>query len=51
MPANKSVTAALALIQNDQSKVLGVKIGDHDVEPGKYIPKAGLYLLSINPVE
>lgn len=40
MPVNKSVTAALALIQNDQSKVLGVKIGDHDVEPGKYIPKA-----------
>lgn len=41
MPANESVKKALALIEGDKSKVLGLKVGDHAVEtPGQYIPRA-----------
>lgn len=43
MPANESVKKALALIEGDKSKVLGLKVGDHAVEtPGQYIPRAGM---------
>ncbi len=41
MPANESVKAALALIEKDTTKVLGVTEGGHKVEPGLYIPRAG----------
>ncbi|KAJ5619064.1 protease inhibitor (Tfs1) [Penicillium lagena] len=41
MPSEKSVKAALALIENDKSKLLGLKVGQHaSVEPGQYIPRA-----------
>ncbi|KAJ9133743.1 Phosphatidylethanolamine-binding protein-like protein [Pleurostoma richardsiae] len=40
MPANESVKKALSLIEGDKSKVLGLKVGQHIVEPGQYIPKA-----------
>lgn len=43
MPVNKSVNTALSLIENDNSKILGLKVGKHHVEPGQYIPKAGMY--------
>ena len=43
MPSNESVKKALALIEgeNGKSKVLGLKVGKHIVEPGQYAPKAG----------
>ncbi|KAL1882353.1 hypothetical protein VTK73DRAFT_1912 [Phialemonium thermophilum] len=42
MPLPDSVKAALALIEKDKSKVLGLTIGDHKVEPGIYVPRAVL---------
>lgn len=41
MPANETVKNGLALIEGDKSKVLGLKVGKHTVEPGVYIPRAG----------
>lgn len=41
MPSNESVKKGLALIEGDKSKVLGLKVGNHTVEPGQYIPRAG----------
>jgi len=42
MPTNQHVTAALSLIENDKSKVLGLTVGNHqNVQPGDYIPRAG----------
>ncbi|OTB00529.1 hypothetical protein M426DRAFT_65633 [Hypoxylon sp. CI-4A] len=41
MPINKSVKAALSLIENDKSKVLGLSIGQHkNIQPGQYVAKA-----------
>lgn len=46
MPENRSVKAALALIE-DPTKILGMTVGPHaDVKPGQYIPKAG----TLNPL-
>jgi hypothetical protein len=44
MPSSESMERALALIDNDKSKVLGVAVGKHDIEPGQYVPKAGWLL-------
>jgi hypothetical protein len=41
MPDKKSFQAALALINNDTSKILGLTVGTHKVTPGQEIPKAG----------
>lgn len=41
MPANKSVKTAFSLIENDNSKILGLTVGKHNVKPGQFIPKAG----------
>jgi hypothetical protein len=41
MPGKKSFEAALALIKDDPSKVLGLTVGTHKVTPGQKIPKAG----------
>ena len=44
MPANKSVDKALAALDSDASKTLGLTVGKHtEVKPGTYIPKAGMY--------
>ena len=43
MPSNKSATAALSAIETDKSKILGVKVGKHNVEPGLFIPRAGRF--------
>lgn len=44
MPANKSVEKALAAMNSDASKTLGLTVGQHtQVKPGTYIPKAGMY--------
>ncbi|CAM1508827.1 Fc.00g025660.m01.CDS01 [Cosmosporella sp. VM-42] len=40
MPSNESIQVGLTSIEKDKSKVLGVTIGKHTVEPGLYIPKA-----------
>ncbi|KKK15677.1 hypothetical protein P175DRAFT_0507097 [Aspergillus ochraceoroseus IBT 24754] len=40
MPVNQSVKNALTLIKNDPSKVLGLKVGTHEINPGQYVPKA-----------
>ncbi|KAI2618009.1 putative protease inhibitor [Hypomontagnella submonticulosa] len=41
MPTSKSANAALSLIKDDKSKVLGLTVGKHaNVQPGDYIPKA-----------
>ncbi|KAI1470556.1 putative protease inhibitor [Daldinia caldariorum] len=41
MPTNNSVKAALSLIENDKSKILGLSVGKHvNIEPGLHIPKA-----------
>lgn len=40
MPYKKSVEVALALIKDDPSKILGLKVGTQDVIPGTEIPKA-----------
>ncbi|RAL08028.1 YbhB/YbcL family Raf kinase inhibitor-like protein [Aspergillus homomorphus CBS 101889] len=41
MPSNKSIKRSLALIENDESKILGLSVGTHrNVQPGQYIPKA-----------
>jgi hypothetical protein len=41
MPDKKSAQAALDLIKNDPSKILGLTVGAHKVTPGQEIPKAG----------
>jgi hypothetical protein len=43
MPDKKSVEAALSLIKNDPSKVLGLTLGTRNVTPGQEIPKVGEY--------
>ncbi|OGM48223.1 putative protease inhibitor (Tfs1) [Aspergillus bombycis] len=41
MPENRSVKAALALIDRDPTKILGLAVGPHaNVKAGQYIPKA-----------
>ncbi|KAI1759782.1 putative protease inhibitor [Hypoxylon sp. FL1150] len=41
MPVANSVKAALSLIEQDKTKVLGLTIGKHaNVQPGQFIPKA-----------
>lgn len=42
MPSDKSIAAGLAVIGNDKSKILGLRVGKHNVEPGLLIPKAGM---------
>lgn len=50
MSTNESVEKALSLIEGDKSKVLGLNVGGHIVEPGQYIPKAGnTYDIPQNP--
>jgi hypothetical protein len=41
MPAIKSVEAALSLIKSDNSKILDLTVGTHQVTPGQEIPKTG----------
>lgn len=41
MPSNTNAMGALAAVQNDKSKILGVRMGRHTVEPGLHIPKTG----------
>lgn len=42
MPTDQHVSAALSLIENDKSKILGLNVGPHkNVQPGDYIPRAG----------
>lgn len=43
MPENKSLTEAISQIENDPSKLLGLKIGPHNVQVGQYIPKSGSF--------
>ncbi|KAJ5495039.1 Phosphatidylethanolamine-binding protein PEBP [Penicillium diatomitis] len=44
MPSEAHIQTALTLIENDESKVLGLNVGQHkDVRPGQYIPRAGVY--------
>ena len=44
MPSDAQVKAALALIKDDESKVLGLNVGKHkNVQPGQYVPRAGVY--------
>ncbi|KAK8014794.1 hypothetical protein PG990_008090 [Apiospora arundinis] len=41
MPANKSAEKALAALNSDASKTLGLTVGKHaEVQPGTYIPRA-----------
>ncbi|KAE8159876.1 phosphatidylethanolamine-binding protein [Aspergillus tamarii] len=41
MPKNRSVKAALALIDQDPTKILGLTVGSHaNVKPGQYIRRA-----------
>ncbi|KAF3763607.1 PEBP-like protein [Cryphonectria parasitica EP155] len=41
MPANEQVEAAFALIKQDPSNILGLKVGKHNItEPGQYVPRA-----------
>lgn len=46
MPSDKSIVAGLAVIESDKSKVLGVRVGKHSVEPGLLVPKAGMFALT-----
>ncbi|KAJ5381712.1 Phosphatidylethanolamine-binding protein PEBP [Penicillium cataractarum] len=40
MPSDAHVKAALALIKGDESKVLGLTVGDHkNIQPGQYVPR------------
>jgi uncharacterized protein YegL len=42
MPTDQHVSAALSLIEQDKSKILGLNVGTHkNVQPGEYIPRAG----------
>ena len=42
MPSEDIVQKGLSLIENDGTKVLGLKVGDHgNVQPGQFIAKAG----------
>lgn len=43
MPSDAHVKAALALIKGDESKVLGLTVGDHkNIQPGQYVPRGGM---------
>ena len=43
MPSDAQVKAALALIKDDESKVLGLNVGKHkNVQPGQYVPRTGV---------
>jgi len=49
MPSENSIKAALAFIENDKSKVLGLKVGPHtNVETGQYIPRAGMSFIHLS---
>jgi hypothetical protein len=42
MIESKTVTAALALIKSDPSKILGLTVGSHEITtPGQEVPRAG----------
>jgi len=41
MPVNKSANEALSS-QATGIKTLGLNVGGRDIEPGQYIPKAGV---------
>lgn len=43
MPSEKSIKEALLLTENDTTKALGLKVGDHNVQLGQYIPRAGIH--------
>jgi len=44
MPTNNHVEKAFSLIENDNSKVLGIKIGDQTIQPGQYVARQSTYL-------
>ncbi|OQE14878.1 hypothetical protein PENSTE_c032G03549 [Penicillium steckii] len=39
MPTDNHVKKAFSLIENDTSKVLGLKIGDQSIQPGQYVTR------------
>jgi hypothetical protein len=41
MPSIPTIDKALAAIKTDESLVLGLNLGSHQVTPGLRIPKAG----------
>lgn len=43
MPTNDHVKKAFSLIENDKSKVLGLKAGDQAIQPGQYLARSGPY--------
>lgn len=45
MPTDNHVKKAFSLIENDTSKVLGLKIGDQSIQPGQYVTRQGVYIL------
>jgi phosphatidylethanolamine-binding protein len=49
MRTSKSIEAALALIEKDESKILGLSIGTHkNLQPGALVPKAGQQPLTLS---
>lgn len=47
MPPYKNINTYLDQIQNNKTPVLGLSLKSHaEVNPGVYIPKAGMYALS-----
>lgn len=43
MPSEDIVQKGLSLIETNATKVLGLKVGDHDnIQPGEFIAKAGM---------
>lgn len=46
MPTNNHVEKAFSLIENDSSKVFGLKIGDQTIQPGQYVARQGMYVSS-----
>ncbi|KAJ5906937.1 Phosphatidylethanolamine-binding protein PEBP [Penicillium subrubescens] len=41
MPSDAQAKAALALIKDDESKVLGLSVGNHkNIQPGQFVPRA-----------
>ncbi|KAJ5743017.1 hypothetical protein N7533_010119 [Penicillium manginii] len=40
MPTNDHVKKAFSLIENDKSKVLGLKAGDQAIQPGQYLARS-----------
>lgn len=42
MPAETHVKKAFSLIENDSSKLLGLKVGDQVIQPGQHVSRQGL---------